>query len=235
MYYPKNKIITNQYTNGDELQYVDSKLSYKGYYWKTFENKIYTGKNPEDKPTLELESSYSSERPELISDPFANVVNIDLGYKGTSVFGNVGIRPYNLKNIKESNDQPHNDGIIEDYLRLKNISINDLPVKDYPSIYYPKPTEEDYTNESLIRYFVTKINSSTYIEVNKETYDKMVNKDNSIMYELFIPFFIVWTLSKDKDKMSTTNKNIVLLQEKKLKRTGLGQYLKYDFSKFHKE
>jgi hypothetical protein len=219
MYYPKNKIITNQYTNGNELQYVDSKFPYKGYYWKTFENKIYTGKTPDDKPLLELETI---EQTENSFNPVNPKVKIDLGYDGLATF-------------EETNTQPYNEETILKYLKLKNISTNNLPVKDYPSTYYPKPTEEDYTNESLIRYFVTKINSSTYIEVNKETYDKIVNKDSSIMYELFIPFFIVWTLSKDKDKMSTTNKNIVLLQEKKLKRTGLGQYLKYDFSKFCKE
>lgn len=218
MYYPKNKIITNQYTNGGEYQYLISKLPYNGYYWKTFEGKFYTGKNPNDKPIIELKLIQQSEN-------FYNPINpkmiIDLGYDGLSIF-------------EESKSQPYNEELILKYLSLKKISTNNLPMKDYPIIYYPKPTEEDYKNENIIRYFLIKINSPSYMEVNKETYDKIIKKDNSIVHELFTPFFIVWSLFTDKDKMFNSNKNITLLQEKRLKKTGLGQYLGFDFSKFHK-
>ena len=52
-YYPKNKIQTNLFTNGDEYQTLDSNIlgldgSYIGYYYKLSNGKFYTGKFPGD-------------------------------------------------------------------------------------------------------------------------------------------------------------------------------------------
>ena len=54
MYIPKNKIKTNLYTRGDEYQNTATGINYTGYYWKMYDGKIYTGKNPNEKPTIEL-------------------------------------------------------------------------------------------------------------------------------------------------------------------------------------
>jgi hypothetical protein len=48
MYYPKSKIIPNQYTKGDELVYTSNGIYYTGYYHILADNTIYTGKNPND-------------------------------------------------------------------------------------------------------------------------------------------------------------------------------------------
>ena len=53
-YIPKNKIITNLYTNIKELAYKDTKEFYVGYYWKSYDGKYFTGKSPNDTPTREL-------------------------------------------------------------------------------------------------------------------------------------------------------------------------------------
>lgn len=52
-YYPKNKIQTNLFTNGDEYQTLDSNtlgldISYIGYYYKLYNGKTYSGKFPGD-------------------------------------------------------------------------------------------------------------------------------------------------------------------------------------------
>ena len=54
MYYPLSQIITNLYTNGGEYVLLNTKQPYKGYYWKTSQEKIFTGKTPQDTPIEEL-------------------------------------------------------------------------------------------------------------------------------------------------------------------------------------
>ncbi len=48
MYYPKALILTDLYTNGTEYVDLGGKV-YVGYYWKTYDGRIISGKNPEDK------------------------------------------------------------------------------------------------------------------------------------------------------------------------------------------
>ena len=54
MYYPLSQITSNLYTNGGEYVYKNNLENYTGYYWKTSSGKIYTGKTPQDTPTVEL-------------------------------------------------------------------------------------------------------------------------------------------------------------------------------------
>ena len=56
LYYPKNRILTDLYTNTDEYLYKDPKLAlkgstnsngfYLGYYWADDEGRFWTGNNP---------------------------------------------------------------------------------------------------------------------------------------------------------------------------------------------
>ena len=48
MYFPKSQYIGNLYTDGTQYVIATSGESYKGYYFKTFNNELYTGKTPED-------------------------------------------------------------------------------------------------------------------------------------------------------------------------------------------
>jgi hypothetical protein len=51
-YFPKSKIITNLYTKGNE--FVINGKDYIGAYYKTFDGKVYTGKNPINGSSQEL-------------------------------------------------------------------------------------------------------------------------------------------------------------------------------------
>ena len=53
-YYPKSQVKTNKYTNGDEFQRTDTNEAYRGYYWQTSINQYFTGKTPQDLPTIQL-------------------------------------------------------------------------------------------------------------------------------------------------------------------------------------
>jgi hypothetical protein len=57
MYYPKNKIKTDLYTNGGHLVYKESKKNYIGFYWEVEQNIFYSGRKPQDGLNLELELS----------------------------------------------------------------------------------------------------------------------------------------------------------------------------------
>jgi hypothetical protein len=54
MYYPLSQIISNLYTNGEEFTFISNGLPYIGYYWKTSNEKYYSGKTPQDLPNEEL-------------------------------------------------------------------------------------------------------------------------------------------------------------------------------------
>ena len=47
-YYPKNRIITNLYTNGGEFNIKSNSLPYEGYYYKLYNGEFYSGKTPND-------------------------------------------------------------------------------------------------------------------------------------------------------------------------------------------
>ena len=53
-YYPKNRIITNLYTNGNEYAIESTGQVYKGHYHKLYTGELFTGKTPEDKPVEKL-------------------------------------------------------------------------------------------------------------------------------------------------------------------------------------
>ena len=60
------------------------------------------------------------------------------------------------------------------------------------------------------RYFCYKINELSYIELNKEVYDALVNQDSKYQWEvIYSAFKIPWTLIGDKDYVRTTNRNVV--------------------------
>lgn len=54
MYFPATQFTPNLYTNGNEYALSTTGELYKGYYFKTYKNKLYTGKTPNDTPNIEL-------------------------------------------------------------------------------------------------------------------------------------------------------------------------------------
>ncbi len=67
MYYPKNKIKTGFYTTGNELLVKSNGKIYNGYYFTTFDNKIFSGKEPSN-VSLELVKIISNDK----TKPFHN-------------------------------------------------------------------------------------------------------------------------------------------------------------------
>lgn len=218
MYIPKNRIQTDLYTNGGEYVYASTQNFYKGFYWKTFDGKIYTGKSPSNKPNQLLEKYQTPSINNLSpTQPLTNSTIVPGEYIG----------------------DPDNDvgiiGIVIEYETVKNPSNITNPNSKYlPVNYFPSPTEENYKLGIFERYFALKANENLYQEINKETYTKLKNKDSDWMWELYIPFIVSWTISGNKEETFKANKNSVLLTEQRLKRKGLQRFLKEDYLKFYK-
>jgi hypothetical protein len=82
-YYPKNRIQTDLYTNGGEYSIKSTGENYTGYYYKLYNNTIFTGKTPNDSPNQELTlySETIEDNPLLVivepfSDPEVNNYNL---------------------------------------------------------------------------------------------------------------------------------------------------------------
>lgn len=116
------------------------------------------------------------------------------------------------------------------YNQLQKITEKSFQI---PSYSITIPTQQDYQTGEFRRYFCKKTNEIIYIEINKDTYDKLVNRDPSILYQLYQPFNIPWQLTGDKEKVYKTNRNIVELTSKKLKLSFFNKYLKEEYAKYY--
>lgn len=121
------------------------------------------------------------------------------------------------------------NGII--YNRLKQIDL--LETKLYPIFYYPQPTQKEYDLGEFQRYFVKKTNELVYLEISKDDFTAIKNKDPKYAYESYIPFTFAWQIYGNRIDVLQTNRNTVLLQEQKLKIRGLQEFLQNKYDKYY--
>ena len=117
-----------------------------------------------------------------------------------------------------------------EYINLTNPPPPSLLPRYSPTL----PTQQDYQIGEYRRYFCKKTNEIIYLEINKDTYDKLTKKDSTILYQLYFPFNIPWKLTGDKSQVFITNKNITELTIQNLKLPMFSEYLKNDFTKYYK-
>jgi hypothetical protein len=84
------------------------------------------------------------------------------------------------------------------------------------------------------RYFCKKTNEIIYLEINKETYDKLVKRDPQILWQLYQPFNLPWRISGDLANVVSVNINIVALTSTQQNLPRLAEYLKNDYAKYYK-
>lgn len=218
MYTPKNRIVTNLYTGTNELVIKGTQEYYKGYYYKTFEGKFFTGKSPNDPPNKELikveitSTSYKSEtlQSELAYGDFPTIYD-------------------------DINTPGYSSEMVEKYATLQNIDLNDSIIRYLlPNQYYPIPSAEDYTLGSFTRYFCVKINQPIYLELNQETYNLLKNRDPNYLWQPYKILKLQWTLIGEKQEVFNTNRDVVVLLEKRQKLRGLGRFLKENYLKFYR-
>ena len=121
---------------------------------------------------------------------------------------------------------------------------NDFPPSEYPKYQFSNaiipqydpmyPTLQDYQAGEFRRYFCKKINEIIYIEINAETYNKLKNQDDSVLWQLYFPFYISWKLNSDfgLDDVKNTNVNMITLTSINLNLPKFIDYFKFNFTTF---
>jgi len=218
MYIPKNRILTNQYTRGEEYVIKTTKERYVGFYHRLFTGQIFTGKTPNDSIVLELIPNEQPQNQE-ISQNVLTTSNIALFLDDPDPL--IDTRIWNQNNILS-------------YLEATQQPTNDSQPRLLPSQYYPSPTPQDYQLGVFQRYFVYRINTIEFTEVDKETYENIKTKNSNWAWKFYDYFSIPWELTGNKEKTYITNRNIVLIAERRNRAPGLGKFLRENYLKFYK-
>jgi hypothetical protein len=109
---------------------------------------------------------------------------------------------------------------------------NQIPTPSYSSLL---PTSQDYKIGEFIRYFTCRRNQPIFTEVDKKTFDKYKQKNNTVFWRTNKPFSLFWQLTGDINQVAQTNKNITELTEQREKVIGLGLFLKENWIQYYKE
>ncbi len=214
-YIPSNKIKTNQYTPGGRYTIEGTNEDYVGYYYELYTGEKYTGKTQNDPPNRLLVDTDSSE------DEIYAASNTNNAY---SFLANTDdFAPFPNQSVLGMQD-------ISDYLFSSELQEG---IRFIPQITYREPTKEDYDLGVFTRYFCVKRNEIQWVEVNKEVYDSIFNKDDKWEWRLYQSIKLQWTLEGKEDYVSNTNRNSVLLAEKFFKTKGLREFLREDYLKFY--
>jgi hypothetical protein len=198
-YIPKNRIQQNLYTAGGEFYIPEVDSNYIGFYYKLYDGKLYTGKNPDDKPNYNL-------------IPIQEDSNLN-SLTPTSISFSPDFETYK-------------------YGKLKKIDLNAKITP--PQLFYTLPIGQDYQLGEFRRLFCKKRNEFIYMEISKTDYNKLVKKDPTINFKMWLPFNIPWTLTGTEQNVFNTNRNIVMLKEKNEKLFGLGRYLREDYLRYYR-
>ena len=118
------------------------------------------------------------------------------------------------------------------YTVNESVSIS-LPNRTIPQFNPTIPTDSDKSLGVFSRYFCKKTNELIYLEINKQTYDQLNNKNPNIAWDLYTPQLVLWQIKGDQEQTYLANKNNVSLLEQKQKWYGFSQYFKEDFSKYY--
>ena len=211
MYFPQSQIKTNLYTNGGEFVILSTNKNYIGSYWSTSSGKYYTKKNPQDTPYEEL-----IER---------SLLNID---------SNSVLPISSLPDTGSITTSNYNFEVVKNYDLARGLDLNNPTIQSVPQYFFPTPTEKEYSLGAFTRYLCKRTNQDIYIEINKDTFDKLSNSDPSILFSLYTPFTITWTLTGESvSEVSKINFNVVSLVEKQNSFKGLVKYFK-NYSQFFK-
>jgi hypothetical protein len=141
---------------------------------------------------------------------------------------------YKISSGKYFTGKTSQDGPNEE-LTIKINSNSLLPINEnskVPIYYQNTPTEQDYQNGTFPRYFCKKANELIYIEIFKDTFGKLTNKDPNIYWQLYVPFQINWKLTGSQEDVFRVNRNIVEIVMNRNKLYKFDDYLKKDYLKF---
>lgn len=110
-----------------------------------------------------------------------------------------------------------------------------LPIRNIPSFNPTTPTQQDYQNNQFNRYFCKKNNELRYLEIDRDTYQKLQARDPKIAWDLYTPTIVLWQLKGNKEQVFNSNKGTAISIEQTLTWTGFSQYFQDKFLKYYLE
>lgn len=113
------------------------------------------------------------------------------------------------------------------------IDPNPLSIRTIPSFNLTLPTDQDKVNGQFNRYFCKKNNEIKYLEIDKDTYQKLQNKDPKIAWDLYTPVIILWVIQGNQTQVFNSNKATVQAIEQNAKWHGFTQYFQDKFLKYY--
>jgi hypothetical protein len=122
--------------------------------------------------------------------------------------------------------------ITTDTFNVYSVLNKPLPERTIPQYQQTLPTQKDQQLGVFSRYFCKKTNEIKYIEISQSTFGQLQSKSPQIAWDLYTPISTLWYIKGDREKVYTTNKNLIKLIEDSQKWPGFTQYFKEDFSKY---
>jgi len=139
-----------------------------------------------------------------------------------------------LIELTPSSDAPgKNNPILT--LAISQYNTNIQPERFLPLPIQTLPTQKDKDLGSFPRYFCKKTNENLYIEINKEQFTKLQNRDKTIAWDLYTSLQVIWQIKGGKTQTYNANKNNITLIEQRNKWYGFVKYFKDNFLKYYLE
>lgn len=108
----------------------------------------------------------------------------------------------------------------------QDVEAYNLRVTEPVQMYYPVPSEDDYTKGEFVRYFLKDITNGRILEVRKDVYSSISKKEPKYYYPKYQLLAVSWSLRNPGG-----NRSVVAQAERRF--PGITQYLK-DPSQFVK-
>lgn len=130
-----------------------------------------------------------------------------------------------VENVLNPNNHTYNE--------LVKYSPNTSSLLKTPKFNITQPTQQEYKDVIFYRYFCKKVNELLYIEIDKETYLSLKNKEDKYNWHLYTPFILPWYISGFEDVVYNINKQNVKLLVDGYKMYKFESYLKEDYLKWY--
>ena len=237
-YYPKSKIITNQYSTEGISEAIEGVLvnnqtdiPHTGFFWYTANGEYWTGKTPDHLPKERLKIQIDPLREDSLS-----YINNPLSSTKSKIALYIGDAEPEIDGLgaQEYPGFDWNQTDIINYIQARGEDIYTTKIYDNPYHNPELPTEKDYELGSFTRYIVKNHPAKIFIEVDKEMYTNILSKNKKIFYYQYEAITLPWTLTGESSKVEQINKDIVTLAvERNPNLRGLQGYFKTRYLEYY--
>jgi hypothetical protein len=105
--------------------------------------------------------------------------------------------------------KPGKDFIEENTDSNAILNLSDSSLRNIPLPYYPFLTDEQKTLTFINRYFVKDNREFLYMEINKDTYNLILGRNDSIAWDLYSTILLEWKIKGDPYDIVELNKKTI--------------------------